>query len=372
MPRPPKPWWSARDNCWYTQAGGTQRKLVLPDGRTPVPRSDEAGKLAALAEIVGAAPHARKAKSLAAAHLAQRWIDWARLQSRSRRTVASHLSILRGFLMHKHRGKRLGDIPADQIGLAHWSAYQAAMEERGSSPRTIAAHFATVRACWRWAARPVVGRSPSRLLRYDPFRDAALELPPSRRAVRGQLSRADVGKILAAVEASAEGEPFKLAVRAQAESGCRTAEVLGLRWEWWKGRWWEIPPDQHKTGRRTGRARVVAVTAGTAERLERLRAGRAEGWCFKAGVRTGRWEDRPPSPNPYLIAFRRAAAAAGLPECRPYWLRDAFSNNARRAGVAPHAAAQSQGHSAGVAARHYQSVGGEEAAEIVERVAGEG
>jgi integrase len=180
-----------------------------------------------------------------------------------------------------------------------------------------------------------------------------------------------VARLVAAAEAAGPGW-FGLAVRVQAESGCRTSELLGLRWDWWAGRWWEIPPHEHKTGAKTGKARVVAVTATTAARLDDLRAGASSGCCFKGEGRGARFAGRPPSASRYASAFRKLAAAVGLPDARPYCLRDHFADAARRAGVAPHVAARVQGHSAEVSAAHYQTLAGEEAAEVVERVAGGG
>jgi integrase len=370
MPRPPKPWWSDRDQCYYTQAGGRQSKLTHDDG-SPVARGDHAGLAAALGRLLGEGPKARPVAGLDVAGVAQAWLDWSKGRGRRRKTLAGHGAILQRIVEHRHRGRTLGTLPASALGLAHWSSYQRALEARGLSPRTIQAHFASLKACWRWASRPVVGRTPARLVPADPFRDAELDLTHERRRVRGVLTRDDVRRLLEAADAGQGPEAYRLAARIQAESGCRTGEVLGLRWEWWRGRWWEIPADQHKTGTRTGRARVVAVTAATAERVERWRAESRTPWVCKPGERN-RAPDRPPQPGHYLAWFRAVAAAAGVPDARPYWLRDYFSNEARRAGVAAAVAARVQGHSAGVAERHYQSMGGEEAVNVVERVAGEG
>ena len=114
------------------------------------------------------------------------------------------------------------------------------------------------------------------------------------------------------------------------------------RWEWWRGTHFSIPPESHKTGGRTGRARTIAVTAATARMIEEWRPGASVQWVARAAGDIRR-ESRPAN-NAYLEWFRLAREHAGLPEgVTPYWLRTSFTAHARRAGAEPRVSAASAG-----------------------------
>lgn len=373
MPRPPKPYWEEAREAYYTSAGGKRKRLNYPDG-SPVRKEDHQGKVEALARVIResreqAEEEARAGEAgMSVWEVFQAFTDWSRRVGRRRNTIDGHVQILNAIASHPWKNAPLGNLPAAEFGLEQWASYQKAMvfpDGRPKAPRTIEAHLASLKACWRWAARSVVGREPEVLISADPFRDCLLELKPERRRVRGVLSPAEVATLLKAVDEHSAHEGWRLAVRIQAEAGCRTQEVLDLRWEWWRGTHFAIPPAEHKTGHHKGQARIIAVARRTAERLEALRQRARGDYLIE-----GRWPERPSHMNTYQKEFAAALARTTLnQEIRPYWLRDYVADELRRQKIAGKAADDFAGNASGVRSRHYETTDPGELAEIADRLA---
>lgn len=374
MGRPAKGWWHAREEAYYAEIAGVQRRLDYPDG-SPVRRGDDAGRLEALARLIGEArsePSAARSGQWSAGDVMRAWIAWHRERGSKPRTVTGYVLVLSAWGRHRVAGgKALRHKPADRVGVDDWTSYRRSLVSRKLASRTIEAHLDAIKACWRWASRPVEGRTPSRLVRHDPFRDLLVDLRPERRRVRGVLSPGQLAALIAAAEKVAP-EAWRVAWRIQVDSGCRTSEVLSLRWEWWQGRAFVVPPSEHKTGAKTGRPRIVAVTAATAAALESWRRSPLASpvWVVVASHVAGA-SARPASAAWYGRWWRRVAAGVeGLPSgCSAYWARDSVKAHGDAAGVPSAQLAQAMGHSEVVARGHYSHADLERAIAAVEAVA---
>src|SRR5262249_29865935 len=97
------------------------------------------------------------------------------------------------------------------------------------------------------------------------------------------------------------------AIRIIAMTGARRGEIIGLRWYMvdLKRGLLALPPRTHKTGRRTGRARVIALPSAAQEIIARQPEGAPEDFVFTA---TGG--------GPVLLAkpWRTIRVEADLPE----------------------------------------------------------
>lgn len=79
------------------------------------------------------------------------------------------------------------------------------------------------------------------------------------------------------------------AIRLLALTGARRGEVAGLKWAHVDipGARIVIPPRQHKTGRRTGKPRVIALAPEALAIIERQPRGEADDWVFQPARKTG-------------------------------------------------------------------------------------
>jgi integrase len=128
-----------------------------------------------------------------------------------------------------------------------------------------------VQACFNWAAR-------TRLIPESPFRGVTWRQgEPWAPVTPGQLR--------AMLRAS--DRRFRWVLLFLARTGCRPGELCALRWEhidWDRGAA-VLPPGLHKTGRKTGRQRVIALPAAALRLLARLRAGQRAATARTALVR---------------------------------------------------------------------------------------
>jgi len=91
---------------------------------------------------------------------------------------------------------------------------------------------------------------------------------------------------------------------------------------------WVFPPKRHKTGGKTGRPRIVYLTAEASELTRRLVAKHPEGPLFR-NLRGNAW-----TRNALALRFRRIRARHGFgPEAVAYAFRHRFVTDALRNGV---------------------------------------
>jgi integrase len=129
----------------------------------------------------------------------------------------------------------------------------------------------SVRACFRWGARPLPGRTPPRLLDANPLE--GYEFPRAPGAVRGYVESAVVRRFYRWAWARARRHGveavrrrfdrlFILMLWFQGFTGCRPGEACGLLWDdirWDSGRI-VIPWRRIKTRRKVQRDRIIHLT----------------------------------------------------------------------------------------------------------------
>ncbi len=151
----------------------------------------------------------------------------------------------------------------------------------GKSPTTIRNRLGSLQAMLNWAATPLDTRPVEleRLIEVNPI--AGMALPKVEYQGDRYAPAHEVGAFVGWVEAAAElakGKELRfermlaVLVRFVAETGARPKEACRLEWRHYDAakRVVVLPPREHKTGRKTGRSRVVPVPAGLAERLDAL------------------------------------------------------------------------------------------------------
>jgi integrase len=167
--------------------------------------------------------------------------------------------------------------------------------------------------------------------------------------------------------------PPLAAVRLALLTGMRKGEILALRWEWINLEAGEIviPPAFHKSGRKSGRVRLVRLCAAACDLLGKLsNVSRLRGTQIFAS----------PQQNRNLMdlqdPWERVRKAAGLndedPEKQVHFhdLRRTYASVAARMGYPELWIGALLGHAAGTVTQGYARVGGDPLREAVEAIGG--
>ena len=132
-----------------------------------------------------------------------------------------------------------------------------------------------------WAARPRDDRAIERLIPVNPI--AGYELPKADYQGDRYAPAEEVNAFLGWIDRRAAALTGKLArferltvhlIRFVAETGCRPGEACTLRWEHFDPaqRAAILPLREHKTGRKTGRPRLILLSPALVALLEEIRA----------------------------------------------------------------------------------------------------
>lgn len=349
MARSIKSWWDERSKRYYCRLGevlpstGRRGNFLLRDeeGR-PVGFGDIRERDAAIqrrqAELA-AADKLRRGASVR--EVCQAFLDWHRANGSAARTIQGHKDQLTYFCRFEADGIRYADRPAGSIDVPDLARMRRAMEAAGNQTGYVRIRYASVLACWRWAARPVEGREPLRILASNPFdglarprrgrgKNRALPWPVTRRMIRlgwGAAKRRDYHR-----QNDRDSERIKLLRTLYcALAGCRPDEAARLRWA-------EINFDRRvavqegKTTSRTGKMRRTPLTMSMAKALRRL--SRWEGRHPEYVFLTARTRKTTP-PNSHECAewfreFRERMRSGPMPELPEavtlYWLRHEFQS----------------------------------------------
>lgn len=312
MARPPRPWYRADRGVWTVTVAGVRHNLG----------PDKKAAFRAYHALMAAAgdPAPPPAAGLPLAALLDRWLaaHAGRLAPLTLRVTAQTTKPFRA---------ALGDTPAARVGRADVGRVLDGHPGWGpGSRRTALARLAVV---YRWGVRE--GLCPA-----DPT--AGIALPPA--AARGPevlLPAAVRDRILAAAPADLHAVLVCLL-----DTGARPGEVVRVTAAEFDpaGRTWVFPRDRHKTGRATGRPRVVHLT----ERVAALCAARAREYPAGPLFRTRR--GAPWNGTKHVgRAFRDVRARLGLPPTAiPYSFRHGFVTDALGAGLSDSVVAALVGH----------------------------
>lgn len=276
------------------------------------------------------------------------------------------------------------DRPASSIGAADLDGMVAAWRRAGYSPGYVRTLVRTLRTVYRWGARDVAGREPSRLLESDPLAgyvapkvprppDRFVESATVRRFLRWAWARARLSPSHKAAARKFD-RIFLLGFRVAMLTGVRPGEAFRLRWaaiDWGKA----VAVFPGKATWKTGRKRVVELTPPVLRilrALERL-PGRHPEFVFthmrgkgaesrgELDRRAGEpWADGS-APGKKLRKLRLEAIAAGvegLERVGPkrlvmYTHRHNYASRALMAGLTTSEAAELLGNTAAVVESTY-------------------
>jgi integrase len=144
---------------------------------------------------------------------------------------------------------------------------------------------------------------------------------------------------------------FAQLIRLLLLTGCRLREILNARWSWvdWAGCRLIVPPDCHKTGRRTGRSRRVLLVPRAMEILDELRRFHPNdgGEWVIAGGRQGE------ALAGYHALWKELRDEVGLVDFRPHDLRHSFASLGLSAGHGLDVLGQLLGHTSIQSTRRY-------------------
>jgi integrase len=315
MPWEVRPRWVERDEAYvaplgpYDEKRRRYRDVVLKDDQgRKVRRDDQAGKAAALAKLLAKREAERKRPTgPTVADIVAAYLQWHRDQRSAERTIADRTHWLTRFGLFEHEGVLYCDRQADSIKLVDLTRVRKAMQAAGNDDSYIRQLYMSVRACFAWAAKAMEEREPSQLLKENPFHE--LTVPSAggseEKYVEPEVTVALIEWLNRRCETvhpngRLRWDRFTTAFKLTAYSGCRPSEAAGLRWSeiHWRDGAIVIPARQrrtsgrrHKTGKKTGKPRVIDIPADVLEKLKAYHAdpGRHEEYVFWTGSRpTGR------------------------------------------------------------------------------------
>jgi len=272
MPRAAKGWWDARQGRYLARLGPPSEKTGKPtpialkgeDG-SPIAKGDAAGVAAAIKRLQAEREaRARRFAGPTVLELGQAFVTWHKANGSAPKTVKGHAYYLKRF------AKFVG---VDGMPYAYRPAASIEPEDlwriKASGQGSLRLWFASVLACWRWASRPVEGRTPARLLASNPLEGVAkpkrgrstpklVDWKTTRRLLR--LARCWANEPIPKRQARirAERRLRVLCLTLIAWTGCRPFEAGGLRWDEVDWREGVIVVDPARTKRR-GKDRRIAL-----------------------------------------------------------------------------------------------------------------
>lgn len=321
---------------------GRQRELKLG---TPAELSpDDARRLAreALARVREGGDPVEERKQRRDAPTGQDLYERHRLARQGRPGWVTEEHIWRGHLLPAFGRVQVGRITTPMV--------QEFYDRAGRRPVARAAVLQLSRALRmseRWGWWPD-GRAPRPCLGVELDAKVARER---------YLSTDELVRLRAALQRWEEAGPwaprwrFAQLIRLLLLTGCRLREILHARWSWvdWAGGRLIIPPEHHKTGRRTGRSRRVLLVPRAVEILEELRRHHPTdgGEWVIAGARAGQ------PLGGYHALWKQLRDEVDLPDCRPHDLRHTFASVALSTGHGLDVIGQLLGHVSLQSTRRY-------------------
>jgi integrase len=204
-----------------------------------------------------------------------------------------HVTHLGKFRSHEIDGIPIGDVKARELQPEALDDFFEAMRAAKYSGHYVANLGKSVRAMFNWATRRVKGRTPPRILAVNPAAGYQFPRPPGavRGYLDGQVARrfirwkwAQVRALRPELLSRRFDRLFLLMIWFQRLTGCRPGEACDLRWadiDWDSGKI-VIPKDRQKTGKKTGKDRIIHLTPPVERLLRRIEKlkGRHSVWVF--------------------------------------------------------------------------------------------
>lgn len=310
MPRRARPHWDKREQCYRTEVGGKIRYF------RGLAREDHAGLAAAFSAHLAALAESVHPAEPDAFDVCSKFNEASR--GVEARTTRSHRERLNKFciwplerigpgelaklLLSDHPPDILGNRRARDLKASHLRAALRDWESKGLSGHYRAGICRSVKAAFRWAASEEGGR----LIPSNPFEEVRgpdVERSPERYAARKEVADflrfawRRVGASDVAIARHAAGKAWRegmglpsgnpvasvgdhhrrfgrllaLMIRVGARTGTRPGDLCCAWWEDFDRRKAAItlPPDRHKTGKKTGRPLIIFLGRALASAIAR-------------------------------------------------------------------------------------------------------
>lgn len=277
MPRPRKPQWVSlgpnRTGRWRTKIDGKWHYAPATIGQR-----DVGAAWAWLHELERRELHRSTAGSDPTCYwLVVQYLKWAEGEVEADRLTIEQWKGQRSRLKLWLKWPGVTDCKARVVTVDTLQAFFDDLGQRASSSY-VAGVGRTIRTVWRWGARPVPGRTPTRLIPVNPFDGFAF--PRSPTATKGYVEGAVVRRFIRWAWARARALGPKLLARRfdrlfllmlwfERLTGARPGEACSLRWADWDRESGKIVLKDHKTAHR-GKTRTIYVTAPVARLLRTI------------------------------------------------------------------------------------------------------
>lgn len=299
MPRTVKPRWHAGNRMWYARIGDPDPKgKARPVYFKGVEPGDERGAWKAMeAELRRRASARAEAADPTVEGLAELYLEWCEGRVAAGEMTANHFNGLRSKLARfaesvpPGSARPMGERKARLVGAADLEGFVGWAKAR-YTPHYVRGLARAIQGAYHWAARPVPGREPARLLAANPLagtRAPAVPRSPERFAERREAA-AFLAFFRRYADRHASGTLERkfdrrtiLLERVLIRTGCRPGEACAARWcdvKWDGGRTSAghafakivLPPGRWKSGKSTGRHRPIYLTPTLTRALRRLQA----------------------------------------------------------------------------------------------------
>ncbi len=385
MPRQHKPQYHAARSCWKFTTGGQTVYFghEIPRGEKPQDRGVPVRAWKAMNAILEArAPKAVNAADPTVFALVELYLQWAAKEVGEGRLARANYRAHRTHLSKFWEFRGYGDRRAAELEVSDLEAFAVAASAV-HSPHYVANLCRSVQACFNWGVRPVADRTPKRILSANPLKGYKPPAVPSQdRYVASGVVRAFVRWAWRRARAksglrSRSDRLTLLLIRFLWLTGARPGEACDLRWG--DVRWDEgmvvIPPERHKTGKKTGKPREIVLTPAAGRILRAV--GRLEGhhpefvFTHRVGKGGRRREASSVEGEPWnsvalsakVRKWRAEAAADGIPveekgagRFVAYVLRHTYATDAIQSGLSYAETAELIGNTAQVTESRYTHI----------------
>ncbi len=324
MARPHKPWYRKPRDTWFVEIDGHQHPLCKGADNRKLAEQEMYRLLAEQEEPTSAA----EKKTVVA--LFAKFLGWTK-KHRAGQTYDQHRHFLKSFIGDPKRRR----LPAHKVTV---DIVEDWLDENAGWKKSRRHAIRTLLRAFNWAVR-------RQILPKNPI--LGIEVPGKSRVVN-YLTREQREQVIAGIR----DKPFKSFMTAMKETGCRPGEVAAVTAadvDLAAGTW---TLQQHKTGKKTGKPRVVFLTEVVLALTKELAANNPDGPLFRNrdGVAYTR--------NAIRIRFRRLRKKyPAFGHFTSYSFRKGFVTDALENGVGVAQVAELVGHtSTDMVMRHYNQL----------------
>ncbi len=233
--------------------------------------------------------------------------------------------VLGKFCDHEYRGQRIGKLLVNaELDKRHLQSWAETFE----SSQTQRTYISNVRTALNWALKKKdinIVKSP------------LADLKPPKTESRAVFISKDEHEALIEFW---ENDCYCDFLKALWCTGARPGEIAKIEKKHLQGALWKLAPTEHKTGRKTGKDRMIGVVGELAEIVTRLSERYPEGPIFRNTY------GRPWNTQASHTRFESARNAGIIrPEVTPYAYRHAWATHALEQGnLTPYEVAKALGH----------------------------